>query len=363
MLVAALVFGWTLAAAPRAPAQQQAPPDESGMTPALVAELVRQAPVFAAGGRSALEVGHLHLIPDTQARYVEIRWEEGGRQRSAIVTVAPVSAAPDASYLSRAGRFGLHDIIEDVRADDVVAALETAFLRNLQRGTMARMQQIAVANDALKLEIGRYARSLSHLALHAPGLPATDMWRQPWRYVSTGDSYTLVSYGFRGKPGPEPPADWADDAFECDLVMTDGDFVEAPAPPAGLAADQRLLQRIADPWRKTTGSDADLQASTISTMRSISSANVMASVKTGAYAATLAELRRGGYVTFDVDKDAWGRPFVYAVDGDHYTVTSHGCDGKPGPPPPKQWTGLPCEPDIVMRDGRFVQAPVRRRRH
>lgn len=37
----------------------------------------------------------------------------------------------------------------------------------------------------------------------------------------------------------------------------------------------------------------------------------------------------GSYSTIDL-LDYWGHPFVYHVDGDHYTLMSLGADGKPG---------------------------------
>ena len=59
--------------------------------------------------------------------------------------------------------------------------------------------------------------------------------------------------------------------------------------------------------------------------------------KTGHLPSSLEQLRENPESDFGVGfapdgtlRDHWGRPFLYAVNGDSYTVLSYGMDGKPG---------------------------------
>jgi len=52
--------------------------------------------------------------------------------------------------------------------------------------------------------------------------------------------------------------------------------------------------------------------------------------------------------------------WVYATGPDTYTISSMGSDGAPGPVPSQPWTDEPFDRDIVLRDGRFTQAPTGR---
>ncbi len=118
-------------------------------------------------------------------------------------------------------------------------------------------------------------------------------------------------------------------------------FVVSGALVQGLAATDRVHQRR---------SMAD--------MRNIATANGTMRVDTGRYAATLRELESGGYMQVAPVNDAWGNAYVYATGQDTYSITSLGSDGRAGPTPPSRWPNAPFEPDIVITDGQFVQAPT-----
>lgn len=59
-------------------------------------------------------------------------------------------------------------------------------------------------------------------------------------------------------------------------------------------------------------------------------------------------------------EDAWGNPFVYGCDGEHYRVASLGLDGNQDGPFEELARGTATQQfisDIVFVDGEFVQFP------
>jgi hypothetical protein len=103
-----------------------------------------------------------------------------------------------------------------------------------------------------------------------------------------------------------------------------------------------------------------MQLSTMASMRNVATANGTMRVDVGNYADALIELEMNGYMTTVPLRDAWGNAFVYTRGNETYTITSLGSDGQAGPAPPATWINAPFEPDIVLRDGQFVQAPTGR---
>ena len=107
-------------------------------------------------------------------------------------------------------------------------------------------------------------------------------------------------------------------------------------------------------------SDREKQRRTMASMRLIATANGTMRVDTRAYAQSLMELQVKGYIREVPVNDAWGSSFVYTVGDDRqtYTLASLGSDSAAGPAPPSPWRDEPYEPDIVLSDGRFTQAPT-----
>ena len=99
------------------------------------------------------------------------------------------------------------------------------------------------------------------------------------------------------------------------------------------------------------------QRRTMGDMHSLVLANGTYKVDQQQYAAALVNLVGGEYLQVLVSDDAWGNPFLYTSDGDTYELTSHGRDGAVGPDAPSPWVNAPFEPDIVVEDGAFTQAP------
>lgn len=101
--------------------------------------------------------------------------------------------------------------------------------RSRQRSTLADLRTLAVANSTYAVDQGDYAPSLSDLQpyyLDPP--PPVDRWGFAWEYVYSEGEYSVTSHGSDGAAGPPPPPNWAGDPFECDLVVENGTFVQAP---------------------------------------------------------------------------------------------------------------------------------------
>jgi hypothetical protein len=97
------------------------------------------------------------------------------------------------------------------------------------------------------------------------------------------------------------------------------------------------------------------QSRALADMTAIGKANTAHLLRTGRYAASIAELEkrlRGLSLT-----DPWGTEWVYRTDGKHYLLASLGSDGAGGPKPPEEWSNDVFQPDLTLRDGSFVQAP------
>jgi hypothetical protein len=83
----------------------------------------------------------------------------------------------------------------------------------------------------MQVDTGAYPQELSEL--HDGGylalVPATDGWRNAWVYETEEDGYTLTSLGADGRPGPAPPSPWISGAYDCDLVLTNGQITQGPS--------------------------------------------------------------------------------------------------------------------------------------
>ena len=103
--------------------------------------------------------------------------------------------------------------------------------------------------------------------------------------------------------------------------------------------------------------DRSKQRRTMGDMHSLIIANGTYKIDQQVYAAALPDLVGGEYLQVLVSDDAWGNPFTYNTDGDTYNLTSLGRDGAVGPAAPSPWVNQPFEPDIIVIDGMFTQAP------
>jgi len=92
-------------------------------------------------------------------------------------------------------------------------------------------------------------------------------------------------------------------------------------------------------------------------IRNIAVANGVMRIDTGRYATSLEQLQTAGYMSVALTVDCWGNAFVYTVGTDTYILTSLGSDGAAGRAPPRVWPDEPYDPDIILMDGQFIQAP------
>lgn len=120
---------------------------------------------------------------------------------------------------------------------------------------------------------------------------------------------------------------------------------------AGLGAPIQQLMAMAHRGR---------QRSTMADMRDLAAANGAMRVDSGRYAVSLRDLEGKGYIDVAPTEDGWGNVWIYTVSADTYTLMSRGSDGAAGPPPPVEWFDEPYDPDIILTDGRFAQAPMGR---
>ncbi len=104
--------------------------------------------------------------------------------------------------------------------------------------------------------------------------------------------------------------------------------------------------------------DRGRQRRSMADMRNIATANGTMRVDTGSYAAALANLSASGYMQVTPANDGWGTGYVYTTGADTYTITSLGSNGVAAPAPPVPWINDPYDPDIILTDGQFTQAPT-----
>ena len=112
----------------------------------------------------------------------------------------------------------------------VVPQLMDALHRSRQRRTMAEMRALATANSAHRIDTGAYATARADLEpLYMVEVPVVDAWGNSWTYSLSNDVYTLTSRGSDGAPGPAPPTPWINAPYEPDLILTNGNFSQAPS--------------------------------------------------------------------------------------------------------------------------------------
>ena len=97
--------------------------------------------------------------------------------------------------------------------------------------TLADMQAIGRALGLMQADKGSYPASI--VELEAAGyleiIPSNDGWGNAWVYSTGASGFTLTSLGSDGATGPAPPEPWTRGAYPCDLIMENGQIVQAPA--------------------------------------------------------------------------------------------------------------------------------------
>ncbi len=103
--------------------------------------------------------------------------------------------------------------------------------------------------------------------------------------------------------------------------------------------------------------DRSKQRRSMGDMHSLTTANATYKLDLQVYTPNLMDLQFQSYLQVVILNDGWGNGFVYNTNGDNYDLTSLGRDGAVGPAPPVPWENDPFEPDIIVMDGTFTQAP------
>jgi hypothetical protein len=93
------------------------------------------------------------------------------------------------------------------------------------------MRAIGRALSLMQVDAGAYPRALVDLERgdYLVLVPPADAWGNAWVYETSSDGYTLTSLGAGGQPGPVPPSPWISGAYECDLVLANGQMTQGPS--------------------------------------------------------------------------------------------------------------------------------------
>jgi hypothetical protein len=99
-----------------------------------------------------------------------------------------------------------------------------------QQRTFADMRAIGRALSFMQVDTGAYPQELAELERggYLELVPETDGWGNGWVYAVGPNGYTLTSLGADGRPGPGPPSPWITGAYDCDLLLTNGQITQGP---------------------------------------------------------------------------------------------------------------------------------------
>jgi len=183
-------------------------------------------------------------------------------------------------------------------------------------------------------------------------VPLQDGWGTTFMYWSSGERYAVVSYGADRVPGGGysalPEASETGD----DLVVIDGHLAYGPD---GI---MRLMEGGA---QKRTMADIRSLAMCFEAYHLDNDAYPGAPTAGWVEVETIANLLQPIYIRTMPLVDAWGKPFTFWSDGEHYRIVSAGRDGEAETDwTVAQGTGAVSgfDRDIVIDDSEFIQWPA-----
>ncbi len=100
-----------------------------------------------------------------------------------------------------------------------------------QARTIVDMRALGRTLSLMQVDKGAYPEEFVELERggYLAVVPTADAWGNAWTYETGQDSYTLTSLGADGRPGPAPPSPWTTGAYDCDLVLTNGQMTQGPS--------------------------------------------------------------------------------------------------------------------------------------
>lgn len=139
--------------------------------------------------------------------------------------------------------FTLIELLIVVAIIGIIAAIAipnllNAINRGRQKRTMSDMRTISTALGAYGTDNVFYPRSITvfenmrgYLSpVYIKTYPARDGWGTPYAFNSNaaGSNYTLISYAKDRVGGTAPTAETKTNEFDCDIVATNGAFLQYP---------------------------------------------------------------------------------------------------------------------------------------
>ncbi len=119
----------------------------------------------------------------------------------------------------------------DSAADSSLPGAGAPLDETKRQTTMADMQTIGRTIQLMQADTGSTPARLAELQEggYLVRVPVRDGWGTAWVYTMGRDGFTLTSLGADGLAGPAPPVDWTSGAYDADIVLRNGQFVQAPA--------------------------------------------------------------------------------------------------------------------------------------
>ncbi len=119
----------------------------------------------------------------------------------------------------------------DAAADSSVPGGAAPLDETKRQTTMADMQTIGRAIQLMQADSGSLPKRLEELQSggYLVRAPTRDSWGTLYAYTTGENNFALTSLGADGRPGPAPPSPWTTGAYETDIVLRNGQFVQAPA--------------------------------------------------------------------------------------------------------------------------------------